>query len=303
MAKDAFESLLETLSEDVRGPFSELVTKEPKLKSAVMAQGEFSRKMDELRDKTVLADRWQTWKEQNWDDDQRMTRAEITKTGRIQELETELETTKEALSKTGDDVTFDQLTVALDQRIKDRSLLTRPDVDSLIEKKSLEVQDFVKQSNGYVAEAALVVPWLNQKHSQEFGGELFDPKVFMKEAHDKGRFDLADFYEKDFVVGKRQDKVKADYEARLKTSEEAQAKLVADAEERGRRTAMESAAMGEGGRTPVDSGGPDLGPLQKMLGRDDAANQEMSKYSLDDEGLARAAAKEYLQNAATARSA
>jgi hypothetical protein len=306
--KSSFELLLETLPDEefefkgpVRKAMEELGQKIPKIRDSVLAQSEFSRKMDEVRGDVNLAQQWKKWRDDYWLDEQKMTKSEFEKAEKIQALETDLETARQAALGQGDQMTFEQLGQWSEGFMKDKGLVTNAGLEKTLKEKETSLTDYVKSYTQPVATAALDVPYIMQKHQAEFG-EVLDPKPLVKAAAEKNNFDLRDFYEKDWVVERRQKAMQEKHDAEMKKlQEETDAKLKA-AEEKTER--LKAQAMGQNSGGPVDMGGPELGVLQKQLVPSAPADGEAPKIPdvpLGDGSVAAFAAREYMRKQAERR--
>lgn len=307
MAKNSFEALLETLPEDlefefkgpVRKAMEALAEKVPKVKDSVLAQSDYSRKMDELRDRVAEADEWRKWSEDNWDRDAGKTKADIANHQRIAELQQELESARKAAAAGGDEMTFDQLKDQLEQYSKERGIITKAELDKVVADKEKDLQKYMQGNSGTLFDGAMVTSELNLRHFKEFG-EPFDSTAFVKAAVEKNRFDLRDYYEKDFVVAKRQEKIAADHKAeldRLAKERDDALKAVSDEKER-----QKTLTMGNGGI--ADSTSPDLGPLQRrMFGESSDGGDKAPDVPLGTGGLSSWAARRDEAKAAASRTA
>ena len=272
MAKDSFTSLLETLPDtdefefkgSARKAFAELAEKVPKLKESVLAQSDYSRRMDEVRDKVKLADTWDEWRRNNWNDEKKMTNAEAEKQAELERVQTELEAARTAALVTGEEMTFDQLNQRLEQFTKEKNYLTPDDLKKQFDGKTKEVEDYVKGYNAPIARAALDVPYLMAKHEKEFG-EILDPEVLMEYGVKKNNFNLRELYEKDWVVEKRQKAMKDGYEAELQKIKDGEAAKIQAAKDEALAEGRKQAVMGQQNGNPVDMGGNDMGPLQRRM--------------------------------------
>lgn len=302
MAKSGFEVLLESLPDSdefefkgsVRKAFAELAEKVPKLKESVLAQSDYSRRMDEVRDKVKLADTWDEWRRNNWDDDKHMTRSELEKQAEMDRLQTELETARTAALATGEEMNFDQLNQRLEQYSKEKNFLTPDELKKQFDGKTKEVEDYVKGYSAPIARAALDIPYLMAKHEKEFG-EILDPDILTKYAAEKGNFNLRDVYEKDWVVEKRTDAMKKHYESELQKVKDGEAAKLEAVRAEATAAARTQQIMGQPSGNPVDMGGNDMGPLQRrMLPESDVDRSKAPEVPIGEGGLAAYAAREFL---------
>ena len=304
MAKDVFTNLLESLPDSdefefkgsVRKAFAELAEKVPKLKESVLAQSDYSRRMDEVRDKVKLADTWDEWRRNNWDDEKHMTRAELEKVAELERVQAELETARTAALATGEEMNFDQLNQRLEQYSKEKNFLTPDDLKKQFDGKTKEVEDYVKGYSAPIARAALDIPYLMAKHEKEFG-EILDPDILTKYAAEKGNFNLRDVYEKDWVVEKRTAAMKNHYEAELQKMKDGETAKLQAARDEAAAEARKQQIMGQPNGNPVDMGGNDMGPLQRRMLPEQQGDQDRSKapeVPIGEGSLAAFAAREFL---------
>lgn len=305
MAKNnSFETLLESLPEDqefefkgpVRKAFAELAEKVPKLKDSVLAQSDYSRKMDEVRDKVKLADTWDEWRRNNWDDATNSTKDELAARTEAERLAQELETARAAALATGEEMTFDQLNQRLEQFSKEKNYLTPDDLKKQFDGKTKEVEDYVKGYSAPIARAALDIPYLMAKHEKEFG-EVLDPEVITKYAAEKNNFNLRDLYEKDWVVEKRTEAVKKYYETELQKVKDRETAKIEAAKAEALAEGRKQVVMGSPSGNPVDMGGNEMGPLQRrMLPTEDPAAGEPKapEVPIGEGSLAAFAARQFM---------
>jgi len=293
-----FDEILTKFSSDEdRTAYQGIAERNEWLKDYGLRQSDYSRFMDENGAKLRQLESWDQWRANNWDDGHRMTKAEVAKDEELTRLKQEKETLERQIALgggLGDDMTFEELEGKLGEWTKKAGLVDQ----AAFAAKEREVRDFVTGVNQWTAKAALTVPFLNQKHLQEFG-ELFEPDKFLQEATEKQRWDLKDYYEKDFVVAKREAQRTAKHEAELAKvkadSEAAIAKATADAEKK----ISQLQGMGPQGMNPSDAEGPMMGHFQKEYLK---LNQETTKVpdgAIVGEGtLAAIAARERRENLA-----
>ncbi len=307
----AFTDLLATFSDEAdRKAFEELGNKNPKIRESVLRQSDYSRKMDEVRDQLAELQKWKDWRTKHWDPEKQLTKREIANFERMEQLEAEKEQLEERLltqnlGHTGDDMTLEQLNQWGETFAKNKGMVTKADLESTIKAKETELQNFVnnqvKTQAQFETYASLTVPELNIRHTKEFG-DPFDSEAFLKEATEKGRFNLKDFYETSFVVGRRSEKLKADHTAeleRVKTESEAK---VAAAQAELEAAKQRAANMGPNGLIPTDNEGSQMGPLQRKFLKMDEKPPEEGKapeVPLGEGGIAAFAAKKFLQDQAS----
>jgi hypothetical protein len=309
VSKNAFELLLESLPEDevelkgsARKVFGELADKIPKLKDSVLAQADYSRRMDEVRTDVELSKKWKDWRAANWLDDKNMTKEEEKKFLRIQELETELEKAQAAAvaAGTGEEMTFEQLTQFGDKLIKDKGIVTADGLKARIEEEKKSLEEYIKGNNQGLGTAILDIPTIMLKHQKEFD-EILDAREVVKAANAKQRTDLVDFYDKDWVIERRNKANEEKHAAQLKkVQDDADAKVKA-AEEKAEK--LKQSTMAQTGGSVVDMGGPELGILQKQLVPAPPGEGEVKapEVPIGDGSIAAFAARQYLQKQAERR--
>jgi hypothetical protein len=267
MAKNAFELLLDALPDEeieVKGSAREvlvaLAEKVPKIKDSVMAQSDYSRKMDQIRKDSEMIERWNKWRTDNWDDDRGMVKSEIEKAEAIVQLQQELEAARTAAAKSGDEMTFDQLQEWIKDYETKRGTITKTDLESTLNKRGEDFSKLVSDRMATMFTAGVTTSELGQRYLKEFG-EPLKQMDFLKAANEKGRTDLDDFYEHDFILSKRQERTdklhKEEIERVTKERDDALLKAKEELER------VKAATMGTGG--PIDMGAPELGHLQRRL--------------------------------------
>jgi hypothetical protein len=303
VAKSGFEILLESLPDNdelefkgsARKVVQELAEKVPKLKESVLAQSDYSRNMDALREKVKLADSWDEWRRDNWNEEFKMTAGELKKQTELDQLAAELEAARTAALATGEEMTFDQLNQRLEQFTKEKKYVTPDVLESQFRGKTKEVEDYVKGYSAPIAKAAIDIPYLMAKHEKEFG-EILDPDVIVKYGVEKQNFNLRDLYEKDWVVEKRQAAMKANYEAEIQKVRDGEAAKIQAAREEAAAEAKKQQIMGQPNGNPVDMGGNDLGPLQRRMTPEPQGDGEPKapEVPIGEGGLAAFAARQFL---------
>jgi hypothetical protein len=258
----AFDDIISQFGDDEdKSTFLGLAEKHPFIKEYGMRQSDYSRQLNENKEKLALADEWNGWKSNHWDDEAQMTKqqkAAVDEAARLKQEKEDLESRIAVMGSGGDEVTFEELEKFGTKLMSEKGLITKADMDA----KEAELKGYVTGVNGFMTKAAVTVPYLNAKHQQEFG-EMFDPDDFIKVATEKQRYDLKDFYEKDYVVEKRQANIEARHKAAIdKVNADAEVKIT-EANKRAEEIAARVAGMGAGGMNPSDDGGSAMGGFQK----------------------------------------
>lgn len=299
----AFDEIITQFGDDEdKSTFLGLADKYPSIKEYGMRQSDYSRQLNENKEKLALAEEWNSWKSEHWLDDAKMTKqqkAAVEEAARLKQEKEELESRIATMGPGGDEVTFEQLEQFGKKLITDNNIVTKAEMDA----EAAKLQGFVTGANGYMTKAALTVPYLNAKHQQEFG-EMFDPDDFIKVATEKQRYDLKEFYEKDYVVEKRQANIEARHKAAIdKVNADAEVKI-AEANRKAEEIAARVAGMGANGMTPSDDGGSAMGGFQrKYLELDKAEkNDAVPDVPLGQGSVAAYAAAKWRQDQLASRS-
>jgi hypothetical protein len=165
--------------------------------------------------------------------------------------------------------------------------------------KGKQLWEDTQNLHKFTAHAALVVPYLNEKHKEEFG-KMFDPEEFLKEAVSKNRYDLKAYYEES-VAGKRTEKLKADFETEKQKLTADLEKQKQDAVEAAKAEAERLKAMGLNGQNPSDLESPSMGAFQKKilkLGQTEDDKSKAPEVALGEGGIAAFAAREFINKQA-----
>jgi len=265
-SKSAFDEILEKFgSDEDRTTFLGLAEKLPDLKESLLRQSDYSRAMEENRQKLITLSKWDSWANDNWvpdkeDPSKGYTKRELQALNEAEELKAEKERLAQLVEFGGigdNEMDFAEIEKWGKEFVGKQGFVTQESIDK--EKKQL--LEYANGLNQFTARAAVDVPYLNQKHAKEFG-DLFDPQDFLKAANEKNRTDLRDFYEKEYVVEARQNKMKEAFEAEKKQLvDQYESKIQTEkqlAEERLHRVSGANAS-------PTDGGESSMSPLQKNL--------------------------------------
>lgn len=299
----AFDEIISQFGDDDdKSTFLGLAEKYPTIKEYGMRQSDYSRQLNENKEKFEFVDKWNKWKSENWIDEAEMTKQQksaVDEAARLKQVTEDLESKIANMGLGGDEVTFEQLEQFGAKLITDKKIVTQADMDA----KEAELKGFVTGVNGFMTKAAVTVPYLNAKHQQEFG-EMFDPDDFIKVATEKQRYDLKDFYEKDYVVEKRQASIEARHKAAIeKVNADAEVKI-AEANRKAEEIAARVAGMGANGMTPSDDGGSSMGGFQRRYLELDKAekNDAVPDVPLGQGSVAAYAAAKWRQEQLASRS-
>jgi hypothetical protein len=287
----AFDELLTTFStEEDRQAFSTLAERNPAVREFGMRKSDYSRKLDELRDDIDELGKWRSWREQHWDAEHEMTKAELAKQKALEATQEEKERLESQLLLEGMGGDMGSSFEDFDKFLKEKGVITAADLQG----KEKELQDYVAGVNRFSMTASLRVPYLNAKHAKEFG-DMFDPDEFVKTAVRQGRFeDMDKFYEEQYATPARTEKQRRESEATLKAKDEELAT------ERAKREAAERTAASVAGGAPVDTDGSTMGALQRRyLGLDKKEEGSGApEVELGEGSIATYAAREFANNRA-----
>ena len=291
-SSSAFDELLEQFAtyED-RQALAGLAERYPTLKESVLRQSDYSRQSNELREQVEYAKKWRDWESQNWVPEHNKTRYEYELEQEAARLKAEKDEAEQRLALAaldGDNVNLEEL---------EKQLLGK--VNSQIAAKEAELKAFVQQSQGVTSATSLKIPELMFKHSKEFG-ETFDPNAFLQEAVSKQRWDLDDFYEKDFVASKREAAKARSYEDRLKAAEDKRVADIAAAQAEAEAKIEKIRGMSAGSLS--DAGGTQMGAFQRQylsMNNDQNAGPKIPDgVKLGDGAIAKIAAQYEMDKAA-----
>lgn len=293
----AFDELLEAFSEEGdRKVFEDLASRYPQVREYGMRQSDYSRKLNEVKQDIEELQEWRGWREQHWDDSRNMTKAEIAKAEKLAQLEQEKEELENRLTLGlgGEDVTFEQLEGFGKKWIEDNELLTREQLKA----KEDEMKNLVTGVNRFSTTASLTIPYLNQKHKEEFG-EFFKPGDFWQEAVKRNCYEveqLEGFYT-EWTAGKRSEREKTQHEQRVKELQDSVEAEKAKAREEGKKEAARTSAAG---LSPVDTEGPTMGAFQeKYLGlKKEDAGDGAPQVDIGEGGIAAYAARKFREQQA-----
>lgn len=191
-APSAFDEILSVFqSDEDRLAFTGLADRYPAIKEYGLRQSDYSRSMQEMDHEKDYLNRWKSWEQENWDGAKGMTKGEVEKAQQLEALQAE----KDRLSQliefgSGGEMDFAELE-KWGKDFREKNNLVSSDI-ILKEKKALE--DKMNALNLFTAQAAVEVPFLNRRYEKEFGDQ-FDPQQFLKDANEKGRTNLREFYD------------------------------------------------------------------------------------------------------------
>jgi hypothetical protein len=246
--KNGFDALLEKLNDpsDVSA-LQSLATKYPVLKDSVMAQSDYSRRMDEVRDKLKEAEAnaqalkgWESWRDENYDDQAKATKAEIALRAQAQQLQEKLNAIE------GNEMTAEQMQAHLDSLLAGKGYMPKAEVEKVLADKTKEFDD---RLFAVTSLTSALVP-LSIKHLQEFGEALDTEKMF-KIGNEQKLTDPTAAYNA-MVADARAERTKAEH-----------AKAIELAREEGRKEAVQNLNLGENGRFPSDNGEPVMSITQR----------------------------------------
>lgn len=253
----SLESLLNLIENpDDRTALEQLTAKHPKLTETL-----------------TRAQQYEAWAAENWDTDHGMPKVEYRQRQQIADLLrqqaeqgasgmelSELNQWLDGEIKAGRILTPDAVKQQLDAVKADRQWIT-PVLEETIKSREEQYTKYFGELVNTQAKVATMVPYLNQKHLQEYG-TLFNPNDFLTKATEAKATDLEAFYgvyTKDAAAKKAEEA-----EAARKAEVE---RLVAEAEARGKKTALQEVALGNNGvnQIPTSDSGPEMGHFQAKL--------------------------------------
>lgn len=241
-----FEDIQSLLEDNEREVLNTIVQKHPDLKKGWMRQNDYSKKLDEFRDKSnqfdeisQYASQWQSWAESNWDFDNKTTKAELTLRKQIEELR-------------NNEMTFEQI----NEFMTKEGIAKKSDIENTIKQKEEDIaRNF--QGNTYFH---LKMQDIAEQHRHDFN-EPFKALEFAQKLTEWGANDIDQAYNR-YTEGKREEFRKKDFDKQL-------AEARKEAEEKGRMEAINSIGDRTGNNSfmPVDGSSNDMGYLQsKMTG-------------------------------------
>jgi hypothetical protein len=261
--KNGFDALLEKLGDaNDTSALQSLASKYPVLKESILMQSDYSRKMDEVRDKLKEAEvnaqalkGWESWRDENYDDQAKATKAEIALRAQAQELQEKLNAIE------GNEMTAEQMQAHLDSLLAGKGFMPKADVEKVLADKTKEFED---RLFAVTSLTSALVP-LSTKHFQEFG-EPLDVEEMFKIGNEKKLSDPKSAYDA-MVAGRRAERTQAQHEEALKL-----------AREEGRKEAVQNLNLGENGRFPSDSGDPVMSITQRRhMGLSVEEDEEVGK--------------------------
>lgn len=280
--KNGFDALLEKLGDaNDTSALQALASKYPVLKESVLMQSDYSRKMDEVRDKLKEAEvnaqalkGWESWRDENYDDQAKATKAEIALRAQAQELQEKLNAIE------GNEMTAEQMQAHLDSLLANKGYMPKAEIEKVLADKSKQFED---QLYSVTSLASALVP-LGIKHFQEFGEALDTEKMF-KIGNEQKLTDPNAAYNA-MVADARAERMKQQHE-----------KAVQDAREEGRKEAVQNLNLGENGRFPSDTGEPVMSITQRRhMGLTVEEDEEVGKGVELGPNLGRHVAAKYMRD-------
>lgn len=277
-----FDELLESIGDETdRKALATLGQKHAALREGVMRQSDYSRKQDELKSKVKLAEDWEVWKRDNWNDEHKLTVGEIAREATIADLQTKL-----AAAGNGEgQMTFAEIEAFTTKMLNDRKVVTADQLEPV--SKTLK-DDVQKQIDGYAGAVSTMfsktIP-LAMQHSRDYNGEILNIDEMFEKAAKAGINDVTQAYDL-YTADKRSAKQAADLE-----------KLKKDSFEEGRKAALTETTMGQNGRMPIDNEGPGMGHLERQMFQGQKSDADKAAQVIPDEvpleGSARFLAQHY----------
>ena len=291
----AFDELLEKLADDDKSVVSGLAEKYPEFKEYGLRQSDYSRKMGELRDQVQYAQQWDSWKKENWVQDDQDPQGGYTQSEKV--LREQLEAArreKEALQEQvafgglGDEMTFEQLEQSFDKIMTSKKIPTA----EYLGQKEKELRNYV--DNG-IAPVMLTAQEIQLRHFKEFN-EIIPAKDLLVKASEAGAGNFEQYWETSIAGPKRQAAKEQHYQQELKSQrEELEARLEKQKQEseaeRQRLIGMNLTA------NPSDAGDAQGNAFrQQMLGIDKAEEGKIPEVPVGEGGIAAHAAALYKKN-------
>lgn len=259
-----FDDILVKFSSDEdRATFQELAERNSELKESVLRQSDYSRRLNEFNTKIGALEQevtpWRGWREQYWDEAAGKTKKELEYEQQLESTKAEKERLEALVEFGGGDMDFNELETWGKKFKETNGLVDKTVIDG----KAKELTDYVNGVNQFTAQASVDTQWLNMKHQKEFG-DPFDPRDFLKAANDKGRLDLRDFYEKDFVLDARNKKRDENHAAEIKRVQTEKDEAIAKMQQETDAKLDRMRSMSPSG-SPTDSGEGSMSEMQKTL--------------------------------------
>jgi len=267
--------------------------KYPGLEKAVLAQREFSRRMNELTAKEIeyKQDReqltaWEAWRDQHWDGESKMTKAQKAAYDRLNAAEARVAELM-ASQGTGNEMTFDEI----QQNLVREGYVKKGDIEQFA--KQLNLVDSNGLTTGLQNQAKAfehiyvkATPFI-RKFEREFNEDMDFEAFYKTIATPEAIADIPAAYEK-FIAPKRA-------ELQVKKAQQQVEELNKQIEEK--KTVANSAGQ------PTDNGAPVMGHMQKAAmerakGGDPAASLDKITAPLGSGALASAIAADYAKQSA-----
>lgn len=253
-----FEDIQGLLDDTERDVLTNIVEKHPELKKGWMRQNDYSRKLDEIREKSnqfeeisQYASSWQNWAESNWDFDHKTTKAELALRQQVEELR----------NKQGEEMTFDQI----NEFLQKEGIAKKSDIEQTIKQKEEELaRNF--QGNTYFH---LKMQDLGEEYRHEFK-KPFKSLEFAQKLTEWGVNDIDQGFNR-YVSDIREEQRNKEFERKLEEARK-------EAEEKGRMEAINSIGdrTGNSSFMPVDGSSNDMGYLQSKV-QGDTPNFDVTK--------------------------
>ena len=255
-----FDDIVNLLDPSERDVMNQIVVKHPDLKRGWQRQEDYSRKLDEFRNRerefstkesefqTVAnqfgavadyAKTWEGWAKDNWDEESGTTKAERALQGKIQELE----------ANQGKEMTFDQI----NQLLSEKGLVDNNTFNTVLTEKENSFTQSLQGSAWVGAKLAQI----GSRHTLEFKKE-FDAPTFLQKVNQYGVNDLDRAYDM-FVADDRKERETAKAKESLEVAQK-------EAFEKGKQEAMQTYIQQSGSSgTPVMDQSNDIGPMQRRF--------------------------------------
>ena len=165
----------------------------------------------------------------------------------------ELNAHLEQLTKDGKIATAETIKSQIEAIKSDASWL-KPALENELKAREQNYSEYFNNMVNAQARFAVEIPYLNQKHMQEYG-ELFDPNEFLNKATEAKATDLRAFYQQ-FTADKAEAKRQADITAKIEAARKEE-----------RQKVLQEQALGNNGvnQNPASDGAPEMGHFQAKL--------------------------------------
>ena len=288
----SFESILETVVGDPgdRDTLKTLASRYPGLRESMLRQEDYSRKSNELQSRVQIADKWDTWRKENWDEAAERPKTQVAVEQLLSEREREL---AELRLNGGGEVTFEEMA----QELPKHGFVTKKTFqDEIYPELSGQVNNEFQRMGSRFSELIADVPDLMMEHREQFKERLNAKELFTYMTTNKiadPRAAYAKMYEPRLTQAQKDAEV-----ARVKAIDDRVAAAEAEGIKKGRLEVVNTS--GRANPTDTTGGTESMGPLQLMKLRraqkdssDGVGDGLGPNVKLDDPVIAMQAAADY----------